>query len=241
MTATAKMALVLKPTLEQLKSMTMLKVIRKRNAIWCIDYKTKFVLYIEPRLSFRGYFLDVAVSIASFYRGIDYCIKPKGLYLGDCIKYDVEPDFQTLLQLQTTEQLAMLCQEQAANVNCWLKDNIILPISHVTDYSSFIRASECIGKFRHPTLAPPLVAWDYLGMNDRQRAEQYLESQINKAVWRDLNLPLPIKCIQEKRVIGALSDSELCEELLKREQKTVSALKSYFGSRIWNSLQDSNS
>ena len=33
MTATAKMALVLKPTLEQLKNMTMLKVIRKRNAI----------------------------------------------------------------------------------------------------------------------------------------------------------------------------------------------------------------
>ena len=132
----------------------------------------------------------------------------------------------------------MLCQEQAADINCWLKDNIILPISQITDYSSFLRASEAIGKFRHPTLAPPLVAWDYLGMNDRRRAEQYLDNQINKAVWRDLTLPPPIKCIQEKQLITALSESELCEELQKREQMTESALKSYFGSRVWNSLQD---
>lgn len=238
MTATEKMELVLNPALEQLDSLTKLKVFRKRNSIWCIDYNTKYVLYIEPRLSFRGYFLDVAVSIASFFRGIDYIAKPKGLHLGDCIKYDVVPDFQTLLQIQTTEQLAMLCQEQAADINCWLKDNIILPISQITDYSSFLRASEAIGKFRHPTLAPPLVAWDYLGMNDRRRAEQYLDNQINKAVWRDLTLPPPIKCIQEKQLITALSESELCEELQKREQMTESALKSYFGSRVWNSLQD---
>lgn len=241
MTATAKMALVLKPTLEQLKSMTMLKVIRKRNAIWCIDYKTKFVLYIEPRLSFRGYFLDVAVSIASFYRGIDYCIKPKGLYLGDCIKYDVEPDFQTLLQLQTTEQLAFLCQKQATDINSWLKDNIIHPISHITDYSSFILASEAIGKFRHPTIAPPLVAWDYLGMNDRQRAEQYLESQINKSVWADLGLPIPHKCVYERQLIATLSERELCEELHKRTLQSENALKLYFGSRIWSSLLGDNS
>jgi len=188
-TASEKMALILNPTLGQLKSLNKSKAFRKRNAIWCIDYKTKYVLYIEPKLSYRGYFLDVAVCTASFFRGIDYFAKTKGLYLGDCIKFEVVPDIQTLLQIETTEQLEMLCQEQAERINCWLKDNIILPISDVTDYSSFISASEAIGKFRHPTVAPPLVAWDYLGMNDRQRAEQYLDNQINKDVWRDLNLP----------------------------------------------------
>ena len=238
MTASEKMALVLNPALEQLECFTKLKVFCKRNAIWCIDYTTKYVLYIEPRLSYRGYFLDVAVSIASFFRGIEYISKPEGLYLGDCIKYDVFPECQTLLQIQTKEQLAMFCQKQAADINLWLKDNIIFPISHIKDYSGFLRASEVIGTFRHPTLAPPLIAWDYLGVNDRQRAEQYLDSQINKAVWRDLTLPPPIKCIQEKQLIAALSESELREELHKREKMTEFALKSYFGSRIWNSLQD---
>ena len=65
--------------------------------------------------------------------------------------------------------------------------------------------------------------------------------QINKDVWRDLNLPLPTKCIQEKQYIAALSENELCEELHKRERMTECSLKSYFGSSIWNSLQDSNS
>ncbi len=235
------MALVLDPTLDQLGKLNRLKVYRKRSAIWGIDHKTKYVLYIEPRLSHQGYFLDVAVCIASFFRGIDYRAKTKDLYLGDCVKYDVYPDDQTLLQIETTEQLAMLCQKQAASINCWLKDHVILPVSHVTDYPSFLRASEAIGQFRHPAFAPPLVAWDYLGMRDRQGAEQYLNNQINKDVWHNLNVPLPGGCIQENQYIAALSESELCEELHRREQMSESSLRTYFGPRVWKRLQGGDS
>lgn len=228
--AAEKVRMIQEPVLRKLEGHG---AFARGRSVWYINKSLRFLVFIEPILSSRGYFLSVCVGAASFYRGISITTTSKSLVLGDDVKYDVEPSYQEIIQLASVDDIDHLCMKQKDQILNWLDRYIIPAILQISSYADYLRFCEDMGKLRHPTQAPHMLAWDYLGVGDRQRAYEYLDYQINKPIWEELGIENTQECIRERTYIQALRENELSKELEKRLKVSDEACRAYFGERRW--------
>lgn len=232
MKAPEKYKLIIDPLREAFPKMN---TVVRRNELWYVNRKCKFLLYISPTLSSSGYFIGVHVAVGSFYQG--FCETPDGYPIIDRpFEYYAIHSVQDIVNLQSHDDLERYCIQQAEDIRRWLWKNVVQHILEIEDYCSYITAGERIRLWLHPTVVSAAAAWDYLGAFDRNRALAYLEEQLSKPVAGTIYGPEHEVCDQLKTMIGCMTDDELAEALRVRELQSIRGCQKLWSGRKWQLL-----